>query len=110
MPKGWDKRGTGRRLVLFPGLTGSDPDTVFKNVIAESERCLILVPHGPAATKVKENLPTGWSSIGADAIGLISQRLRRRRMLRWSWRTDMTAWICPVMAAACLPLSASPGV
>lgn len=68
MPKGWDKRGTGRRLVLFPGLTGSNPDIVFKKVIAQSERCLILVPHGLAATKVKENLPAGWSTIGADAI------------------------------------------
>jgi hypothetical protein len=45
IPKGWDKKGTGRRLVLFPMLSGrSRPTEILQEVIEQSERSLVLVP------------------------------------------------------------------
>src|SRR5205085_2723261 len=36
IPEGWDKRGTGRRLILFPMLSAKDtPVDVFQAVISE---------------------------------------------------------------------------
>ncbi len=45
IPEGWDKRGTGRRLVLFPNLlsAAAAPKAFMDELIAEPERTLVLV-------------------------------------------------------------------
>jgi Rad3-related DNA helicase len=46
VPDGWDKQGTGRRLVLFPTLSKhkAEPESVLTPVCSEAGRCLVLVP------------------------------------------------------------------
>ena len=45
LPPGWDRRGTGRRLILFPNLLIGDgvPDLAISNTITDSGNTLILV-------------------------------------------------------------------
>jgi hypothetical protein len=47
-PEGWDKRGTGRRLVLFPELSSKAENEgldVLEGLLKEVKRSLILVPN-----------------------------------------------------------------
>jgi Type III restriction enzyme, res subunit len=50
IPPGWDKRGTGRRLVLFPGYGVDDEATweIVTSLCLEMKRALILVPNDRA--------------------------------------------------------------
>ncbi len=64
MPLGWEKRGTGRRLVLFPNVSGADPVEVFKGVVGVADRCLVLVPHGPAAKEIENRLSGKFKILG----------------------------------------------
>jgi len=43
-PEGWDKRGTGRRLVLFPELSARVGADFLGRLLAAGKRTLILVP------------------------------------------------------------------
>jgi hypothetical protein len=45
VPEGWDKRGTGRRLVLFPELSSKIGTGFLERLIPEANRTLILVPN-----------------------------------------------------------------
>jgi len=69
-PEGWDKRGTGRRLILFPQLsskTGKDGLDVLQGLLGEVKRTLILVPNNKLRDSFNEalkNIVTVF--IGAD--------------------------------------------
>lgn len=72
IPEGWDKRGTGRRLILFPGLADDEEnhgwDTA-KRIIKAAPRSLVLVPSDRDRERVCGDLEDGgFSVIGADAI------------------------------------------
>jgi hypothetical protein len=45
IPEGWDKRGTGRRLVLFPELSSKIEQDFLGQLLKEAKRTLILVPN-----------------------------------------------------------------
>jgi hypothetical protein len=45
VPEGWDKRGTGRRLVLFPELSSKIGPDFLERLIPDAKRTLILVPN-----------------------------------------------------------------
>ena len=47
LPAGWDKRGSGRRLFLIPGLAMSNEETttVVENATRSFDRSLVLVPN-----------------------------------------------------------------
>lgn len=50
--EGWHKRSTGRRLILFPGLSANqEPINTAVDMVKQVERCLVLVPDNK---KVKE--------------------------------------------------------
>jgi hypothetical protein len=68
MPEGWDKRGTGRRLVLFPNVSGADAGEVFKGVIGQSDRCLVLVPNSAAGKEVQKHLPPSFHVLGPREV------------------------------------------
>ena len=58
-PEGWDKRGTGRRLILFPQLspkTGEDGLDVLTGLLKEVNRTLILVPNNKLRDAFNEAL------------------------------------------------------
>ncbi len=44
VPEGWDKRGTGRRLILFPELSTKVGPTLLPEILKQAKRTLILVP------------------------------------------------------------------
>lgn len=45
VPEGWDKRGTGRRLVLFPELSPKIGPDLLERLFTEAKRTLVLVPN-----------------------------------------------------------------
>jgi len=54
IPQGWQKKGSGHRLILFPGL--SDEDISFEIVlksITEAKRALVLVPNNQQLEQLK---------------------------------------------------------
>jgi hypothetical protein len=70
IPKGWDKRGTGRRLVLFPGY-GADDDETWETVVSlinETSRALVLVPDDRVKERVTEKLKDEFPILGAADI------------------------------------------
>ena len=70
IPEGWDKRGTGRRLVLFPGLSG-DEDTELEatvTVLNKVDRSLILVPDNRTRKKLEDALPNTFKVLGSTDI------------------------------------------
>jgi hypothetical protein len=68
LPEGWDKRGTGRRLLLFPNKSKAAPLDILHGVMALSERCLVLVPNEVSRTKAEQYLPEGFSVLGPRDI------------------------------------------
>jgi hypothetical protein len=69
IPEGWDKKGTGRRLVLFPMLCGRDaPVDVLRALLARAERSLVLVPSDAVREKVQQYLPEGFNILGAEDV------------------------------------------
>jgi hypothetical protein len=69
MPKGWDKKGTGRRLVLFPMLSGrSQPTEILQEVIQQSERSLVLVPSEALRSKFIQYLPSSFTILGPQDV------------------------------------------
>jgi len=69
-PEGWDKRGTGRRLILFPQLspkTGDDGLSVLEELLTEVKRTLILVPNNKLRDVFHEALREAVTVfVGAD--------------------------------------------
>lgn len=69
IPKGWDKKGTGRRLVLFPMLSGrSQPTEILQGVIEQSERSLVLVPSEAVRSKFAKYLPSDFTILGPQDV------------------------------------------
>jgi hypothetical protein len=68
LPEGWEKRGTGRRLILFPNKSGAGPLDVLHSVVGLTERCLVLVPNDWSRNNAQEYLPEGYSVMGAQEI------------------------------------------
>ncbi len=69
IPEGWDKKGTGRRLIVFPMLSGqSRPTEVLQGVIERSERSLVLVPSEAIRSKFTNNLPAGFTVLGPHDV------------------------------------------
>jgi hypothetical protein len=57
VPEGWDRRGTGRRLMLFPGLTDLETQAeATKKLIAVAGKSLVLVPDNRTRDTFKELL------------------------------------------------------
>jgi tetratricopeptide (TPR) repeat protein len=57
VPEGWDRRGTGRRLMLFPGLTDLQTQAeALPKLIGIAGKSLILVPDIRTRDKFKESL------------------------------------------------------
>ena len=58
VPEGWDREGTGRRLILFPerSLPPQTATTVALTLVSEPMRSLILAPNGYTAQSVVEGL------------------------------------------------------
>jgi hypothetical protein len=69
-PEGWDKRGTGRRLILFPALSpkiDKDGMEVLEGLLTIAKRTLILVPNNKLRDAFKEALnATVTVYVGAD--------------------------------------------
>jgi len=68
LPEGWEKRGTGRRLFLFPNKSGATPLDVLHGVMGLTERTLMLVPNDWSRGKAQEYLPEGVTVIGPREI------------------------------------------
>jgi Rad3-related DNA helicase len=68
LPEGWDKRGTGRRLILFPNKSKAAPLDVLHGVMALTERSLVLVPNDFSRAKAEQYLPAGFSVLGPRDI------------------------------------------
>jgi hypothetical protein len=68
LPEGWEKRGTGRRLVVLPNKSGAKPIDVLHGVIGLTERSLVLVPSDVSRGKAQEFLPEGYSVMGPKEI------------------------------------------
>jgi hypothetical protein len=69
IPEGWDKRGTGRRLILFPMLSAQDTaGDVFQAVISGADRTLVLVPSEVARKRIAQYLPDGFTVLGAQHV------------------------------------------
>lgn len=68
LPEGWDKRGTGRRLILFPNKSTAAPLDVLHGVMALTERSLVLVPNDASRAKAEKHLPDGSSVLGPRDI------------------------------------------
>ncbi len=67
VPEGWDKRGTGRRLPLFPELSPGVDDTIFDHVLENSRRTLVLVPNNRLRDKFQDLLKDKVTVfVGAD--------------------------------------------
>jgi hypothetical protein len=56
IPEGWDKRGTGRRLVLFPELSSKISADFLERLLAAGKRTLILVPSKRLRDKYADEL------------------------------------------------------
>lgn len=73
IPEGWDKRGTGRRLILFTGLAVDDknksgPWEITHDVLKEWQRSLVLVPSTPQRNKVVKRLSATHHVLGPEHI------------------------------------------
>lgn len=68
LPEGWEKRGTGRRLILFPNKSGAAPLDVLHGVMNLTERTLVLVPNDVSRAKAQAYLPEGVTVIGPREI------------------------------------------
>ncbi len=68
LPDGWEKRGTGRRLVILPNKSGAAPENVLEQVIGLAERTLVLVPNEAARNTARELLPTTIEFLGPKDI------------------------------------------
>jgi len=73
IPEGWDRRGTGRRLLLFPGLAVDKDETqtpwdICHRVLAKQQRALVLVPSNTERSRLVERLETTHALIGAADI------------------------------------------
>jgi len=70
IPQGWDKRGTGRRLVLFPGYGADDEETwdSVRLLVREANRALVLVPDDRVKDRVSKLLSTDFPILEAKQI------------------------------------------
>src|SRR5260370_28636584 len=70
IPEGWDKRGTGRRLILLPGISGGEELELAATVavLKEVDRSLILVPDNRTRKKIEEALPNTYTVLGSVDI------------------------------------------
>lgn len=69
IPEGWDNRGTGRRLILFPGLAeDATPWDVCRDILANGSRSLVLVPSDKERDRVVEKLKQTHAILGAKDI------------------------------------------
>lgn len=70
IPAGWDKQGTGRRLVLFPGssLNQSEVWNLIATLNKEVDRSLILVPDDRSLKKVQKDLKDQFPVLTASDI------------------------------------------
>lgn len=70
VPEGWDKRGTGRRLVLFPGY-GKDDKSAWETAISllgQVNRSLILVPDDRTRKQVEKLLDGRFPVLAATDV------------------------------------------
>jgi hypothetical protein len=78
IPPDWERRGTGRRLIVAPGFTDrQSPDSFITKVLANYNRALILTPSHAQACRAERLLPEGWQGIsmseaGEDLTGFIT--------------------------------------
>ncbi len=68
LPEGWEKRGTGRRLIVVPSKSGAEPLAVLQGAMGLTERSLVLVPNDISRGKAQEYLPAGYSVMGPRDI------------------------------------------
>lgn len=68
LPEGWDKRGTGRRLVLFPDKSGDVTLGVLHSIMKLTERCLVLVPNEVSRENAEDLFPEGYTIMGSKEI------------------------------------------
>lgn len=69
-PEGWDKRGTGRRLVLLPGLAASEEEalTTAIDIVRQVKRALVLVPDDRTRQRVADLLTKDFTIFGSADI------------------------------------------
>jgi hypothetical protein len=68
LPEGWDKRGTGRRLILFPDKSGTFSLGAFHSLISLIERCLVLVPNEVSRESALGLFPEDYAIMGPKEI------------------------------------------
>lgn len=68
LPEGWEKRGTGRRLFLFPNKSGAAPLDILHGVMKLTERTLMLVPNEFSRVEAEGLVPNGVTVIGPREI------------------------------------------
>lgn len=114
IPPGWDKRGTGRRLVLFPGY-GLDDETTWETVAAlcrEAGRALILVPDDRTRERLKQTLGAVFPVLGAtdveQSLDPFTKKAEPSVLIvanRWEG-IDLPGEDCRLLALVSLPTSA----
>jgi len=69
IPEEWHKRSTGRRLILFPGLSANQkPEETAIEMLKRSNRSLILVPDNRTLQAWEEKLPGSHTIIKSEQI------------------------------------------
>ncbi len=74
VPEGWDKRGTGRRLILFPELSSKVGSDFLKQLLPKANRTLILVPNTTVRQDFCGDLPSTVTVLnGADVEAQVEE-------------------------------------
>lgn len=68
IPDGWEKRGTGRRLIFFPGMAEAEHDDLVLSLAKESNRVLALVPDNRSRDAFASHLKQHFEILGAEEI------------------------------------------
>jgi Type III restriction enzyme, res subunit len=68
LPEGWEKRGTGRRLIVVPSKSGAEPVSVLHGAMSLTKRSLVLVPNDISRGKAEGYLPAAFTVMGPREI------------------------------------------
>ncbi|NES03583.1 MAG: DEAD/DEAH box helicase family protein [Okeania sp. SIO2F4] len=69
IPEEWHKRSTGRRLILFPGLSANEnPEEVAVQMLKKVNRALILVPNDPTIQEWEDKISQSHTVVKSGEI------------------------------------------
>ncbi|MGZ4965131.1 MAG: DEAD/DEAH box helicase family protein, partial [Limisphaerales bacterium] len=76
IPEGWDNRGTGRRLILFPELSPKVGADLLPQLLPQVKRTLILVPNSDTRDEFKKELEGTVSVLDGSDIEAQVEKFR----------------------------------